>query len=82
MRFLYMICVGLLLYACSSKKTIEPDMSSLEVQELIGRADSIQERQGIPDVYTNKLIKVETWFYGNDTMVNFADGKVQSILIQ
>lgn len=82
MRLLIIITLGVLLNACSTKSYIDVDMTSVEVQSLIGEADSIQEKDGIPDVYTNKLIKIETWYYGNDTIINFANEKVQSVLIQ
>lgn len=82
MRLLFIIVIGVLFYACSSRSTIEVDMGTEQVESLVGLADSIQDKDGIPDVYTNKLIKMETWYYGNDTIVNFANEKVQSVLIR
>ena len=71
----------MLFLACSSDKTIELEMSTDQLLELIGEADSIQKLDAIPDVYTNKLIRMELWYYGNDTTLRIADKKLKSISV-
>ena len=78
MRFIIII-FGLSLLSCSSDNSLETNMPSQKVVELIGQADSIQKLDAIPDVYTNKLIEIELWYYGTDTILSIANNRLKSI---
>jgi hypothetical protein len=82
-RFYYaLVLLALLILSCNRANTVQSNMTKAELIELIGEPDSIQIKEGMPDVYTNKLINIEQWFYGTDTIINMADNKVQNISIQ
>jgi len=79
MRYIF-LCIPLLFLSCS-RDTIKTGISSDNLIELIGTADSILQKESIPDVYTNKMIGVELWYYGTDTTISIVNNKVQNITI-
>ena len=81
MRFIIII-FGLSLWSCSSNNSLETEMPRQKIIELIGQADSIQKLDAIPDIYTNKLIEMEIWYYGSDTSLSIANSKLKSINIK
>lgn len=80
MKFTLLIISIFILCSCENN-SLNQEMNMDEVKTLIGTPDSIKQRKGLPDVYTNKIIAMETWYYGNDTNINFADNKIQTIQI-
>ena len=77
----FLFASALLFLACKSDKAIELEMPTDKIIELIGKADSTQKLDAIPDVYTNKLIRMELWYYGNDTTLRIANNKLKNISI-
>ena len=77
-----MFLLSFLFLSCSQTNTLQVDMEKTDLLKVIGDPDSVQIKEGIPDVYTNKLINIEQWFYGTDTVINIANDKVQNIIIQ
>lgn len=81
MKVLIFILLAVVILSCSSE-SIEIGMTNNEVEEMLGNPKTIIEKEGVPDVYTNKMIKIEVWSYGEDTSIVFADSKVQNIVIR
>ena len=77
----FLFASALLFLACSSNKTIEPEMTTDKIKELIGDADSIHKLDPVPDIYTNKLIEMELWYYGSDTTLRIANNKLKNISV-
>lgn len=82
MKIVYVILLFLVFYACTEKAPVEIGTSKALTEKQIGQPDSIVIKTGIPDVYTNKLINMEVWYYGLDTSIVFADDKIQTISIK
>ena len=80
--FLGLIFLTFLFSSCNSIDSLQVDTSKFEVIKIIGKPDSIQISPAIQDVYTNKLINIEKWFYGTDTIIIFANNKIQNLTIQ
>ena len=80
MKLISLVILSISILSCTSN-SINTGMTKTEVETKIGKADSIQQKNGIPDVYTNKMIKIETWYFGSDTIINFANDNVQNISI-
>jgi len=82
MKTLFLIIVISVFSSCSHNSSLEAGADKQSTRKQIGKPDSIIEKEGIPDVYTNKLIKMEIWYYGTDTSIVFADDKIQTISIK
>jgi len=80
MKKYFFLILSILTLSCSNT-SLEVGMNKDELKEQIGEPDSVIEKDGIPDVYTNKLIKMEVWYYGTDTSFVFANDKLQTIKI-
>ncbi len=79
MKGIILIILAVVVLSCSSE-SVEVGMMNNEVEEMLGTPKTIIEKEGIPDVYTNKMIKIEVWNYGEDTSIVFANSKVQNIV--
>jgi predicted oxidoreductase (fatty acid repression mutant protein) len=55
---------------------VKEGMGKAEVKIVLGTADSVVAMMPVEDVYTNKLIKMEAWHYGKDTVLLFANDKL------
>ncbi len=82
MKIVYVILLFFVFYACTDQVSVEIGTSKVLTEKQIGEPDSIVIKTGIPDVYTNKLINMEVWYYGLDTSIVFADDKIQTISIK
>ena len=67
--------MAVILIACQSGG-VKAGMTKEEVTATLGKADSVVIMTPVEDVYTNKLIKMETWHYGNDTMLIFSNNEL------
>lgn len=72
----------LILSACQSNDGFEVGTSFKTLQENYRRPDSIVKMPSLPDAYTNKWIEMEQWYFGNDTIIYFANQKIQSVQIK
>jgi len=78
---IFIFASALLFLACKSDKVLNIETSTEQIIELIGEADSIHKLEAIPDVYTNKLIAMELWYYGSDTTLRIANNKLKNISV-
>ncbi len=69
------------LVSCTEPKGFELGTEKTQVETNYRKPDSIKIENGIPDVYTNKLINIEVWYFGKDTSFIFMDNKLQTIKI-
>ncbi len=76
MKNLLLSLIALFLVSCQSSDPIVAGMTKANVEHLLGQADSVVVLPSTKDVYTNKLIEMEVWYYSNDTILTFAKGKL------
>ena len=79
--FFINIIFVLLSTSCGEASIFEIGTQISTIEKNYRKPDSIKIEKGIPDVYTNKLIKIEVWYFGKDTSLIFADKKLQNLKI-
>ena len=80
MRHIVFLILFILIQSCS-EESLKVGTKAQFVKEQIGIPDSIIEKESIPNIYTNKLIQIEVWYYGTDTSIVFANNEIQTIKI-
>ncbi|MBN2668476.1 MAG: hypothetical protein JXR60_04530 [Bacteroidales bacterium] len=73
---IFLILIFASVWSCSGSQ-LKKGMTASDIANIIGKADSLIVLPDIKDVYTNKPIHTEQWFYGKDSILQIENGKLK-----